>query len=193
MNWKALLYDWGGLNYALFHAINQGTPAGFALAATLLGMAGSYWTAPPLGLGLWWWAKADSRLDRALLIRRQLARFGVAFAFALLSAAFLKLLFDFPRPQAVFGAAVHVIGDAELHYSLPSGHSTYAALVAGTLWPLADPRSRISLGAYVVLVGWSRVAAGMHFPADVLAGWALALGCLSASCSVIRTISKRSR
>lgn len=188
MNWKALLYDWGGLNYALFHAINQGTPAAVAPAVTLLGMAGNYWTAPLFGLALWWWAKADSRLYRALLVRRQLARFGLAFALALSAAAFLKLFFDFPRPQAVFGAAVRVIGDAELHYSLPSGHSTYAGLVAGALWPLAGPRSRISLVAYVVLVGWSRVAAGMHFPADVLAGWALALGCLGAGRSVIRTI-----
>ena len=188
MRWKALLYDWGGVNHALFHTINQATPAGLAPAVKLLGMAGSYWTAPLFALGVWWWMKSAGKPDRALLIRRQLARFGVAFALALLAAAFLKLLFDFPRPQAVFGAAVHVVGDAELHYSLPSGHSMYAALVAGTLWPLIGLRSRILLVAYVVLVGWSRVAAGMHFPADVLAGWALALGCLGAGCSVIRPI-----
>lgn len=188
MSWKAVLYDWGGLNHALFHAINQGTPADLAPAAALFGLAGSYWTAPLFALGLWWWMKSAGKRDRALLIRRQLARFGVAFTLALSAAAFMKLLLDFPRPQAVFGAAVHVIGDADLHYSLPSGHSTYAALVAGTLWPLADPRSRILLVAYVVLVGWSRVVAGMHFPADVVAGWALALGCVGAGRSVTRTL-----
>ena len=26
MNWKFLLYDWGGWNVALFQAINSGTP-----------------------------------------------------------------------------------------------------------------------------------------------------------------------
>ncbi len=72
----------------------------------------------------------------------------------------------------------HVLGTLEEHYSLPSGHSTYAALVAGALWPLAGVRQRMALVAYVVLVGWSRIAAGMHFPADVLAGWGIASGSL---------------
>jgi len=27
MTWKFFLYDWGGLNVALFQAINTGTPA----------------------------------------------------------------------------------------------------------------------------------------------------------------------
>nr|WP_239689683.1 phosphatase PAP2 family protein [Aquitalea pelogenes] len=55
-------------------------------------------------------------------------------------------------------------------YSLPSGHSTYAALVTGSLWPLVGTRRRLALILYLVLVGWSRIAAGMHFPAEVLAG-----------------------
>jgi signal peptidase II len=90
---------------------------------------------------------------------------------ALLVATALKLWFDFPRPPAVLGDMVRVIGDKELHYSLPSGHATYAALVVGALWPLMGRRGRISLMLYATLVGWSRIAAGMHFPADVLAGW----------------------
>ena len=59
---------------------------------------------------------------------------------------------------------------------MPSGHSTYAALIAGTLWPLVGDRLRLLLVSYVVSVGWSRVAAGMHFPADVLAGWTIGAG-----------------
>ncbi len=68
---------------------------------------------------------------------------------------------------------MHVIGEPELHYSLPSGHSTFAALVVGALWPLVGFRGRLALVFYAALVGWSRVAAGMHFPADVVAGWML--------------------
>jgi signal peptidase II len=72
---------------------------------------------------------------------------------------------------------VRVIGDKELHYSLPSGHATYAALVVGALWPLMGRHGRVGLVLYATLVGWSRIAAGMHFPADVLAGWALGWSC----------------
>jgi signal peptidase II len=72
---------------------------------------------------------------------------------------------------------VSVIGNIERHYSLPSGHSTYTALVIGALWPLMGRRGRIGLVLYAALVGWSRIAAGMHFPADVLAGWGLGWIC----------------
>lgn len=129
-------------------------------------------------LGLWWWSRSEPESRRACAIRHQLVRFMIAFGLALVAASALKLLFDFPRPPAVFGNLVRVIGQTELHYTLPSGHSTYAALVVGTLWPLVGTRLRITLVLYLVLVGWSRIAAGMHFPADVVAGWALGLVCV---------------
>lgn len=88
----------------------------------------------------------------------------------------MKLWLDFPRPPAVFGELVRIISEHERHYSLPSGHATYSALVIGALWPLMGRRGRVGLVLYAVLVGWSRIAAGMHFPADVLAGWCLGLG-----------------
>lgn len=94
----------------------------------------------------------------------------------MLAATVLKLWLDFPRPPAVFGELVRIISEHERHYSLPSGHATYSALVIGALWPLMGRRGRVGLVLYAVLVGWSRIAAGMHFPADVLAGWCLGLG-----------------
>lgn len=180
MTWKFLLYDWYGLNATLFHIINQGTPPSLApLAWVFSNVLGNYWNAPLVMYGLWKWSRSVSEISRAAVIRQQLIRFIIAFGLAMIAATILKLLCDFPRPIAVFGDLVRVIGTPEWHYSLPSGHSTYAAIIVGTLWPLVGLRLRVLLVAYLVLVGWARIAAGMHFPADVLAGWGLGFTCLA--------------
>jgi signal peptidase II len=179
MSWKFVLYDWGGLNGALFQFINEGTPLILMPLAWLFSnVLGHYWTAPLVMFALWAWSRSTVVAGRALAIRRQLLQFVIGFGIAFAIASILKLWLDFPRPAAVFGQLDHVLGTVEEHYSLPSGHSTYAALVAVALWPLASIRLRLALVAYVVLVGWSRIAAGMHFPADVLAGWGIASGSL---------------
>ncbi len=136
MSWKLFLYDWGGLNIALFQAINTGTPATLKPLAWFFGLVGSYWTAPLMLLGLWWWSKSATNPARGTAVRHRLIGFSAAFLLALLVATALKLWFDFPRPPAVLGDLARVIGDKELHYSLPSGHATYAAMVVGALWPL---------------------------------------------------------
>ncbi|AVO48793.1 MULTISPECIES: signal peptidase II [Melaminivora] len=179
MSWKSVFYDWGGLNGALFQFINEATPPILMPLAWLFSnVLGNYWTAPLILLTLWAWSRSTAVTGRALAIRRQLLQFVISFGIAFAITSILKLWLDFPRPAAVFSQLDHVLGTLEEHYSLPSGHSTYAALVAGALWPLAGVRQRMALVAYVVLVGWSRIAAGMHFPSDVLAGWGIASGSL---------------
>lgn len=177
MSWKFFLYDWAGLNIALFQAINTGTPAALGPLVWFFSLVGSYWTAPLMMLSLWWWSKLTTNPAHGAVVLHRLIGFGVAFLLAFLGATVLKLWLDFPRPPAVLGDTVRVIGDIEHHYSLPSGHATYAALVVGALWPLMGRRGRIGLVLYAALVGWSRIAAGMHFPADVLAGWGLGWIC----------------
>ena len=61
-------------------------------------------------------------------------------------------------------------------FSFPSGHSTNAVTLYGSL--AAKKKSKALLGAAValpLLVGFSRVVVGAHYPTDVLAGWALGL------------------
>lgn len=72
-------------------------------------------------------------------------------------------------------------------YSFPSGHALNSLLAVGVLilvfLPVLSSRGRtlaFTAGALVVLVtGLDRVALGVHFVSDVLAGWVVALACIA--------------
>lgn len=119
------------------------------------------------------------------LLRRYPELVWAALLGAILSALWvhgLKIWFASPRPPSVFPAdIIHVIGKAHYYNAFPSGHTTTAAWLAATIalyWRRLD--LTIALLAAAVLIGISRIAVGVHWPLDVLAGvfggWLAALG-----------------
>lgn len=182
MTFKQLFYDWSGLNVAWFETINHATPDWLAPFAHVGSTLGSYWSGPFLliALLLWSWrlnAAAEPQ-TAAMEARTRAQRFALGLALAWLGVAVLKLIVDFPRPLVALPDTVQIIGEPQLQYSFPSGHAAYSMLIAVTLWPLAARHFRALLVAWLVWVGWSRIAVGAHFPADVFAGFLI--GWLSA-------------
>ena len=96
----------------------------------------------------------------------------------------LKHLFGAPRPPAVLDRELlSVIGPAYKSNSMPSGHTATAFILAGIITRCCHSiYLKVAVIAVAVLVGWSRVSCGVHWPADVAAG--AAIGMFSAWCGL---------
>ena len=96
---------------------------------------------------------------------------AVAAVFATAWVHALKPLFDTPRPPAVLGSPLHIIGPPYKTHSFPSGHATTAFMVAGLLGlGIGGTRVFATSVAVAAVVALSRVVAGVHWPLDVVAG-----------------------
>lgn len=84
-----------------------------------------------------------------------------------------KGLTNRPRPTAAVPAARSL--PQPTSSSFPSGHTASAAAFAGVVGK-EIPALRVPLDVLAAAVGFSRVYTGAHYPADVLAGWALGRG-----------------
>jgi undecaprenyl-diphosphatase len=86
----------------------------------------------------------------------------------------LKLSFHRPRPVAFFGATPG-------SYSFPSGHAFGALCFYGVLAAILTPRVRGKTAKWgmwsaavflIAMIGFSRIYLGVHYPSDVIAGYA---------------------
>lgn len=125
----------------------------------------------PLALVLVWRLAATGRHRAAIL-------FVVAAIGGEVLDQFLKLVFRRMRPEAFFGYA------QPLGYSFPSGHSVVSCCFYGVAAAILTVRMRsrvkrgltwIAAGLLAATIGFSRVYLGVHYPSDVLAGFAAAI------------------
>jgi len=172
---------------ALAHAVMQGQTEAFDL-----GVRGTIhsWSTPmltsamrgvtelgeviflvPLGALVVWRLVAAGR-PRAALV------FAIAAVGAEICDQVLKYCFRRPRPEVFFGLT------QPLSYSFPSGHSVasccFYGVLAAILSVAAPSRPRqaaiwFAAATLTAAIGFSRVYLGVHYPTDVLGGYAVAV------------------
>ncbi|GAB3349411.1 phosphatase PAP2 family protein [Modestobacter lapidis] len=144
-------------------------------------------------LGGTWVAVLVMTLATVFLLIRHQRRLAAFVATAGLGLAVLgpvtKAIVDRARP-VVDSPVVQTPSNA----SFPSGHAMTAMVVWGTLLLITLPSVRRRVRPWliaatvvlVVLVGFTRLALGVHFVSDVLAGWALGAGWLAITAATFR-------
>lgn len=172
------LYDWGGYNVALFRLINGIKDPSLDVAmllATFLGDVGRMYVYGPVFAAIAIIAaarhfKRQELSDGCVWLVALFTLFG-AFVADGLFLTWIKPMLDMPRPALALGLkTVKVLGEVRLHHSFPSGHASFAMLLATSLWLVLPALGRILAVAFVAWVAIARVYVGAHFPADVVAG-----------------------
>lgn len=84
----------------------------------------------------------------------------------------LKRAVSRPRPRLPVGLGSLI--EAPDRFSFPSGHAAAAFAVAAGMAPAVGPAAGAAILGLGLLVGLSRCYLGVHYPGDVVMGWALA-------------------
>lgn len=110
-----------------------------------------------------------------LVAKGETRSFAALFAGAILIQAALVLAVKFlirrRRPEGNWG---ELYRKADPH-SFPSGHAVRAVMLAVMAWRLGVTPLNFILAVWAPLVSFARVALGLHFLVDVLAGWLMGI------------------
>jgi len=94
----------------------------------------------------------------------------------LISARILKPLFGRLRPCREFPEMIEVVrGWCGGDFSFPSNHASNTAVAVTILWFVLPKGPRVFVVSLGLLVGFSRIYLGVHYPGDVLAGFVLGI------------------
>lgn len=127
---------------------------------------------PVITLGGSFYLMLATGLVVALFVKKEKAYFAGSFVAVMFISVyayrFMKVFFERQRP--VFSYEwVNIIGFPLESYSFPSGHSTIVFTWA-VFMSMKHPRDKMYYLTIAVLVAFSRVYMGVHYPSDVFAG-----------------------
>ena len=153
------ILEWGIELIAAVQVIRSPLLDAFFQGVTFLGDAEFYLLLAPIFI----WC-VDYRLG---------ARLGIVFLASSYLNDLVKNLLAQPRPCALEPEVCVIEAEG---YGIPSGHSQNAVVFWGIIAHWVGQAWAWAAAIFLmVLIGFSRVYLGVHFPTDVLAGWAIGI------------------
>ncbi len=114
--------------------------------------------------------KAENPFQVALQKYKEISFVFISAGLGWLGAKILKILIHAPRPFIEF-SFLHPLFP-ENSFAFPSSHATiFMALAVGMFF--VHKRAGYFFILFAFLIGLSRIVSGVHFPADILGGFAL--------------------
>jgi undecaprenyl-diphosphatase len=126
--------------------------------------------------------------------KRRLYALIVVFGVGGAAVANIVLKFLFHRDRPAFWHSLIT----ETSYSFPSGHAMLSSAlifcIIAILWKTRWRIVSIILGAIIILlIGYSRLYMGVHYPTDIIAGWSVSAIWIAVVLLVINTASSELR
>jgi len=183
-----LFYGRDSINHKLFMVINQADLPFLDAVMPILTLLGGSWLVYFYLLLM----LVCYGIDKRVMPGRYLVAYCVATLFSLGAEDVLKGFFHVPRPALAIGMEhVRILGKFSKSYALPSGHAVFSFMTAFTLSHGRNWKWKAPLFLFAVLVAYSRVYVGAHYPLDVAAGAVVGTGCGFIAWKVYEQVGKR--
>ena len=190
---KPFLYDWSGVNEDTFSRIYGMGIKPLELALPKLDWLGDYKNFPYFVMAALIMLMVQYIRDRGIVkeYNRKVARRSIAWlvtfigGFVLMAflVGVLKEYFGYARPYIALAPHVNPLyGDIDVnkaYQSFPSGHVAFTTFWVAALFSRSALAIKWALLLLVALMCWFRVAAGLHFPADVIASIIIGIICFA--------------
>jgi len=198
---KEIFYDWYGYNSEIFHILNHMGNIGI-LPETLRCLSfffnienfAVYYFILCLVSFCRMRTRSAAEVSKPMdnrsfcITYNRLVFVGICYAVFGLSYAALKFSINMPRPfcSASDFQTILDVGHERCMSSFPSSHSGLALMVTILAWEYLSKLLRIVAIILVTLIAFSRIALGMHYPADIVYSYLIVLIVLAISYVVFK-------